>query len=74
MVSQQCHQGCGFFLDFHSLSSAHLSSCSSSHDHMMTCATLGLMSDIQMELRKMGQKQRLIPDEALAYLGREVLP
>lgn len=40
---------------------------------MMT-STLGLMSDIQMELRKMGQKQRLIPDEALAYVGREVLP
>lgn len=40
---------------------------------MMISAPLGLFSDIQMELRKMGQKQRLNPDEALVRLEREVL-
>ena len=40
---------------------------------MMISAPLGLFSDIQMELRKVGQKQRLNPDEALVRLEREVL-
>jgi hypothetical protein len=54
--SPTCHQGCGFFLHFHSVVS---------YGHIVAPKILALLSEIN---RKKGQEKhkRLIPEQALA--------